>query len=268
MIKKLCLLIFILLATITYSQNNRPIFYGKVVDSIGQLPNVHVINLHTNQGTFTNDNGEFRIFAQENDSLQFSFVGYKTKKVVLKHTNFGLSENKFSLKKETEELDEVVLKKHNLTGSLALDIKRVPKDRIGDMMTSLMDGIANIDFSTPIIEKIDDIDRGKAPIVQTSPISNGATLFSGSIFTSKKKVIQQKKIDKIKSRDQFYATLFNEVSKEYFTNELKIPNQNVYNFIDYCNVHKIKRLISEENILELLKHFEEQSIAYLRTVKK
>ncbi|CAL2103199.1 Carboxypeptidase-like protein [Tenacibaculum sp. 190130A14a] len=268
MIKKLYLLIFILIATSISAQNKRPIFYGQVIDSVGPLANVHVINIHTNQGTFTNDNGEFRIFAQEKDSLQFSFVGYQTKKTILEHTNFGLSENKFFLEKQTEVLDEVVVKKHNLTGSLAIDIKKVPKDRIDDMMTSLMEGIMNIDYSTPVIEKIDEIDRAKAPIVNTSPIANGATLFSGSLFTSKKKLEQKIKINKLKSRDRFYKRLFTEVNKQYFIDELNIPKDSIYQFIDYCNIGKIQRFITEKNILELLKHLEDQSVAYLETIKR
>ena len=45
------------------------------------ISNVHVINLNKVEGTITNKDGEFEISAQVNDTLFFSYLGFKSIKI-------------------------------------------------------------------------------------------------------------------------------------------------------------------------------------------
>ena len=76
MIKQLPITLLLLLTLQITAQENRKFLYASIYDEIGTVSNTHIINLNTQQGTFTNDNGEFRILTKPNDSLQISFVGY------------------------------------------------------------------------------------------------------------------------------------------------------------------------------------------------
>lgn len=105
---KLLLLFFFLIVSNNYAQQKRKFLYATIIDNIDVIGNAHIINLNTNQGTYTNENGEFRVLAKLNDSLKISFVGYKTKYVVVKSNNFGMQLNSFTLEKEVVELDEVI----------------------------------------------------------------------------------------------------------------------------------------------------------------
>ncbi|AZJ35941.1 carboxypeptidase-like regulatory domain-containing protein [Tenacibaculum singaporense] len=118
-------LFFIIKAT---AQESRKFFYATIQDEVSTVPNAHVINLNTKQGTFTNNNGEFRILAKVNDTLQISFVGYETKNFVVDVNHFGMQENYIQLKKVPIELDEVAIKKHNLLGHISSDTKHIKSE--------------------------------------------------------------------------------------------------------------------------------------------
>ncbi|AZJ31818.1 CarboxypepD_reg-like domain-containing protein [Tenacibaculum mesophilum] len=119
-------LFFIIKAT---AQESRKFFYATIQDEVSTVPNAHVINLNTKQGTFTNDNGEFRILAKANDTIQITFVGYETKKNVVGVNHFGMQENYIQLKKVPIELDEVAIKKHNLLGHISSDTKHIKSEK-------------------------------------------------------------------------------------------------------------------------------------------
>ena len=66
---------FILLTSFAVSQN---LIKGVVTepDSITPMPFVYVINAQTGQGQMSDGNGKFAVFADEKDSIIFSFVGF------------------------------------------------------------------------------------------------------------------------------------------------------------------------------------------------
>lgn len=119
-------LFFIIKAT---AQENRKFFYATIQDEVSAVSNAHIINLNTKQGTFTNNNGEFRILAKANDTIQITFVGYETKKFVVGVNHFGIQENNILLKKVPIELDEVEVKKHNLLGYISSDSKHIKSEK-------------------------------------------------------------------------------------------------------------------------------------------
>lgn len=267
--KKL-LFTFLFVSTICSAQDSRKIFYGIISDSISTVPNAHILNLQNNIVTYTNDNGEFRTLAKINDTLKISSIGYKTKLYVLTPHNFGLSKNNITLKKETIELNEIVIKSHNLTGNLAIDSKLVKKDTIGELVADIVNGIMNINFSTPVIDKIDEISRMKAPIVKTNPTQyfEGISLVSSSIGGKSKQQRQYEKISKLEQEVKTHKKVINIIGKRVFISEFKIPEDKIEHFVDYCLHYKLKQFIDSENTLELIKYLQEQSVAYLAIIHK
>ncbi|WP_299002399.1 carboxypeptidase-like regulatory domain-containing protein [uncultured Tenacibaculum sp.] len=127
--KKLLIILCFLSSIKVLSQERRTFLYASIYDEIGTVSNTHIINLNTKQGTFTNDNGEFRILAKPNDSLQISFVGYETKIFKVDSKHFGIQQNKIELKKVAIELDEVEIKEHNLLGYISSDTKHIKTEK-------------------------------------------------------------------------------------------------------------------------------------------
>ena len=92
--KKFFLVIILCISSIAYSQNLDESVTGKVQSETSELvlQNVHVINLTKVKGTITNSSGEFEIQAKVNDTLYFSYIGYKPIKIVV--TNDLISKTK------------------------------------------------------------------------------------------------------------------------------------------------------------------------------
>ena len=253
----------------TFSQKARNFLYADVKDKIGVVYNAHIINLNTKQGTFTNEDGEFRILAKENDSLQISFVGYKTIIYTVKKTNFGMLKKSFVLKKETYILDEVELKKTNLIGSLELDVKETPDDKINNLVTDLVNGIKKIDFRKDVVSNIDQIDRMKAPNMQkqTDPVSKfagaGANIsFGKDQYAEAKRELRKKIIFK----ENFPKMLLSRFGGKFFFVDLQIPKEKYYHFLEYCNPLDIEELYKSGKILELIKILQQESKTYLKVI--
>jgi hypothetical protein len=104
--------------------------YGIVTSSSTQFPmeNVHVVNLNQVIGTITNKKGEFSIKAEANDTLHFSFLGYKSFKVKVTSDWLKYQNTAIELTEAAYALEEVVIKSHNLTGYLEIDAKYVPSN--------------------------------------------------------------------------------------------------------------------------------------------
>ena len=80
--KKLLYSSFLLLfVTVFSAQEKRILISGNVSDSLGIVKNANIINLKTKQGTFSNDQGLFRIFVSKGDTLSFSSIQHKLKKI-------------------------------------------------------------------------------------------------------------------------------------------------------------------------------------------
>ncbi|WP_439559589.1 TonB-dependent receptor [Dyadobacter sp.] len=95
---------------------------GKVVDEKGVgLPGVNVLLVGTQQGTSTNENGEYRITVpDQNATLKFSFIGYVSQEVAVDKEQLNIS-----LAPDVSALREVVVvgygtqEKKDITGAVS-----------------------------------------------------------------------------------------------------------------------------------------------------
>lgn len=263
------LLFFVLLSASFYAQTNRTIFFGKVFDDLGVLENVHIINLNTNSATKSNFKGEFKIFAKEKDSLKITFVGYKTKVLILKKTDFGINEKQINLKKEIIELDEVEIKKHTLTGSLENDIKLVPNKK--QVKKSILD-FSNIDFSKKVILPDDEVDDVRYPdmLKITDPTQKpaGITLLRSSIFTRKKEKRLKQRLNKELQRDKLPDTIIHIIGESAFIQEFNIPKDKIYQFLEYCGYEKLKEFSDNTKTFELIEFLNLKSKLYLKIINE
>ena len=81
--KHLQIHVILLLTCITSFAQDPTTVKGTVIDVSTDLPidRVNIVNLNQVIGTSTDDNGEFEIRAEVNDTLHFSYLGYKSIKV-------------------------------------------------------------------------------------------------------------------------------------------------------------------------------------------
>ena len=126
--KKILIFISLSLSFVCFSQQQNQIVKGKVQSETSKsvLQNVHVLNLTKVKGTITNLEGEFEINAKLNDTLYFSYIGYKPLKIVVTNDLIRFDENTIELTELAFALEEVIIKPYQLTGYLEIDVKNAP----------------------------------------------------------------------------------------------------------------------------------------------
>ena len=90
------------------------------------ISNVHVINLNSVIGTISNNDGVFEINASVNDTLFFSYLGFKSIKVRVTNDLIKFKNSKIKLTELAYALEEIIVTPYKLTGYLEIDAKNVP----------------------------------------------------------------------------------------------------------------------------------------------
>ncbi len=93
------------------------------------LEGASVFNLNRVRGTLTDNDGRFQIKTKVNDTIFFSFLGFESFKLKITNDLTKGNELVITLQEENTELEEVVVKSHNLVGVLEIDAKNVPLDK-------------------------------------------------------------------------------------------------------------------------------------------
>ncbi len=101
---------------------------GIVLNDANDVPleNVNIVNLNEVIGTITNDVGEFEISASVNDTLFFSYLGFKSLRVRVTNDLLRFGEIKVKMTELGIALAEVVVRPIQLTGYLEVDAKTIP----------------------------------------------------------------------------------------------------------------------------------------------
>ena len=121
------LFLFLFISTMGMAQELDKAMGVVVNASTGEaLESVNIVNLNLVRGTATNNKGEFKISAKANDTLHFSYLGFKSIKVRVTNDWLKFGSSKIELTELALALEEVVVNQLKLTGYLEVDIKQVP----------------------------------------------------------------------------------------------------------------------------------------------
>ncbi len=266
MIKKLLLIFLVISSSTLLAQKDNFWLYGKLKDSLGVVKNANVINYKTNKGTFSNDFGDYKIIVSIGDTLKFTSVQHKTVYRVINNFVYRSEILDVFLVGSTYELDEVVLKRNDLDGFLSLDLKKTPEDRKGEALKRTLD-LSNVNMN--IVYNGDYIDQNvKPPMNNVDPIAAFAGA-GGSVsipFKYSQKLWSLRK--DIEFKKKFPKMLISEFGETFFENDLKIPMDRYYNFLEYCNPLGIENLYKQNRKIELINILKKESIGYLILIKK
>lgn len=262
-------LLFILLciSSSLFAQKKEVLIYGKVIDSLSVVKNANILNVSTNKGTSSNDQGEFRMYVSLGDSLRISSIQHEIALSIV--TKYTIESKHFAirLKRKTYVLDEIVLKKHNLTGSLNSDTKQTPENKKETALKNTMD-FSKVNMSAPVAD--DHIDKNVRPeVVRTDPnqafgMGAGTKLimpfkYSERLWALRRQVSYQKK---------FPDLLLEEFGASFFYVDLKIPKEKYHHFLEFCNPLGIEKLYLQQKKLDVIKILKRESIAYHKILKE
>lgn len=249
----------------SFSQEKRVLIQGKITDSLSVVTNANIVNLNSNQGTFSSDSGFFTLFVKVGDSLQISSIQHHSKLVFIKGIDIQNKRLQISLKLATVALDEFDLKRHNLSGRLGIDTKVVPTNRKDSLLRNVMN-FSKINMK--IVEADDYIDKRVRPhIVNTDPTAAfvGAGASVSIPFKHSERLWALRK--ELALKKAFPKKILTQLGEKFFFEKLKIPVTNYFHFLEYCNPLGIENLYNENKILEIITIFQRESISYLKIIK-
>ncbi|MFD0837066.1 carboxypeptidase-like regulatory domain-containing protein [Mariniflexile aquimaris] len=233
----LLLILLLITSTVVFGQQNDKVTGVVVNASNGEvLESVNIVNLNQVVGTATNSEGKFQITAKANDTLHFSYLGFKSIKVRVTNDWLKFGSSKIELTELALALEEVVVNQLKLTGYLVVDIKQVP--------------IINNNYRYSI---------SGLPSTGYEADSPGAiTKIVGSIFNPAdflhrmfgKKPNEMRKLKKMKEDDEIRNLLATRFDREMLTVLLQVERVDLDEIISRCNYSK--GFIQTANDLQIL----------------
>jgi hypothetical protein len=259
-------LLFLLITGSTFSQKSKKLIYGSVKDSIGGIENANIFNVNNKVGTVSNKDGYFRILASPGDTIQVSSIQHLTQQLVISDYIFKEGVIAVSLLTKIYNLDEFELRRTELIGSLNIDINKVQKDKRDSILRSLMD-FSKIDMNAKVKNDYID-DRVRPQEVKTDPINDfftaGAAIYIPFKYSERLWRLRRD----LEYKKSFPYKILVDLGEEFFFEELQIPVDNYFHFLEYCNPLGIENLYLKKNFLEVIKILRTQSTSYLELIKK
>ncbi len=237
---KSLIFVFFFLKSISFFSQEITNVRGTILNSKTNLPleNVNIVNLSKVMGTTTDKEGKFKINAQVNDTLHFSYLGYKSIKVRVTNDwiNFGTNTT-IELTELALALEEVVVYEMKLTGYLELDIKQVP---INNNFRYSISGLSNVGYESSV--------RPTRAVTQALNAIFNPVDFLYQIFGREPN--QLRKLKKMKKDDQIRNALSNRFDREMLVELLDIDKIDLDFLITQCNYSD--EFISKANDLQVL----------------
>ena len=213
----------------TWAQNGpRKTMHGLVINDSISVEDVVVFNANSNSGTTVKNNGAFEIIAREKDTLIFSSMSFKLKKVVL--TNDDINNDSFvvGLEAIVNLLKEVMIDKKS-NQSIIKNSQRI-------------------------------VDKKYAPDNKTSPKVVG--VYDGSIengmdfvrmFKEVRKLFRKKDIGREEvSEINFTQEVIKKVKYSFFTQTLNLKDYQIGLFLSFCESDPIAQSIAKKTNLEMM----------------
>ena len=200
------------------------------------LESVHIVNLNKVFGTITNNNGEFSIRASVNDTLYFSYLGFKSQKIRVTNDMFKFEDTKIALTELAYALEEVIVRPYQLTGYLEIDLKNMP---INNAYQYSISGL-NVGYEG----------GNKNPSAVTKVL--GAILNPADLLRNLfgKKPNQMRKLRQVKEDDAIRDLLASKFDRETLTELLQIEKMDIDDILNNCNYSS--SFITTANDLQIL----------------
>ncbi len=236
--KKYILLIALLfIAANSFAQDDH-LIKGVVMNDANDnfLENVNIVNLNQVKGTTTNAKGEFAIRAAVNDTLYFSYLGFKSLRVRVTNDWLRFGDIKVKMTELGIALEEVVIRPVQLTGYVEIDAKLIPiYDNYRYRISGLSTGYEGGSNQPGAVSKV------------LSSIFNPAD-FLYNVFGKRPK--QMKKLRQMKESDEIRNLLQSKFDRETLMAVLQLERVDIDEILNKCSYSK--DFIRTANDLQIL----------------
>jgi hypothetical protein len=209
-----------------FAQSTELVFLkGKLVCSIKNLSDVNVTNLRS-ETTTVSVNGDYSMFVKVGDTIQFSSIQIETKKVIIQESDLAKSLFVSSLNPKVIALDEVEIKEYKNINAVSLGILDKPAKKY-----------------TPAERKLRT--AGEFHWYYPLLIPLGGMPTDGLINSISGRTAMLKKELEVEKKEMLLKKIEYQFDPEYFTINLKIPQEYVKGFWYYAIEEP--RLVNEIN---------------------
>ena len=185
------------------------------------LENVNIVNLNQVIGTSTDDKGKFKMRAAVNDTLYFSYLGFKSIRVRVTNDWMKYGEVKIKMTELGIALEEVVIRPIELTGYVEVDAKIIPiYDNYRYRIAGLGVGYEGGKSQPGAVSKV------------LSSIFNPAD-FLYNVFGKRPK--QMRKLRKMKEDDEIRNLLQSKFDRETLMAVLQLERDDINEILNHCS---------------------------------
>lgn len=214
--KNQLLLFFLFFTVLAYSQEKRKLINGKILFDKTTVSDVHVININTNQGTITNNNGWFEIPVVIGDSLQFTHINYTEKHLVITKEIFAKRNLEVELVENTYALDGFALEKPK--SIFYVDPQMIPPPIVNAKTL-------NLPYANTIAQKDNSIASFRSGAVVS--LDNLIGALNGNNR-------REKELKKITLEDNRLSKIRKHFTDDFFITDLQIKKEHINPFLNYC----------------------------------
>ncbi len=231
--------VLILFSLLSFGQE-KPLdtIVGKVVNAANDKPlqGANIININTVRGTTTDQEGDFKIRAKMNDTLYFSYLGFRNMQVKVTKDWIKFGDVRIKMTEKAIALEEVTVRNIKLTGYLEIDARNIP------IYDTYRYQISGLDYG------YEAGDKDKSSFAETvESITNPADLLY-NIFGNRPK--QMKRIQKMKEDKQIREVLQDKYDRETLAAVLQVNKGTIEEILKSCNFSK--KFVEEANDLQVL----------------
>ncbi|WP_426486317.1 carboxypeptidase-like regulatory domain-containing protein [Flavobacterium sp. 2] len=218
MINKIaCFLLVVWGQNVSSQVQERTLISGKIASGNSDLEGVYVVNAQTEVMTVTDALGSFSILANAGDTLVFSSIQFKEKRILLTADNFSDINFTVRLSMVMHQLQEVVVRNYNGINAESLGI--VPYGQ-----KTYTQAERRLHTATALSPEANSSNGMAGGSISADPLLN---FFSGRTAMLKKEAEVEKK-------EAFMKLLERMFSLEHFVDRLKIPLEYVKGFEYYA----------------------------------
>ena len=227
--KFLILTLLLLFQTAFSQKDGRKLLHGQVMNDSIRVTHVVVFNANSKTGVLINKEGGFEITAKEKDTLIFSSLQFKTKKVVLTAKQLKESPLLVALEVYVNQLDEVRIdsKPNPIKGSTQgiVDKQYAPDDQSSPAVKNVYDG-------------------------QTQNGINFVRLYQDVMKSLKTKNPSKASF---MTEEDFTRLVMQKVHYSFFTDDLNLKDDQIRLFLVYCeNDAEAQKIVKNESDFELM----------------
>ena len=228
-------------------QNPRKEITGKLLPATKNLDleTIYVYNKTSGKGILSNFEGNFKLAMRLGDTIIASAMQIDPSELVIKEMHLNDGFITLAIQADMEYLEEVRLSNRSLTGNLDLDMK----------MLSTKPVITSADLGFAVTQN----DRTTGERMLSSYTSSPVEFLLAALSGNLKQARQRVELEKYESNRQFFIK---RMPTQFYTNNLKIPTDNIPHFIEYCeSKEEIGKLISMP-IDELVEFLQKTAVLY------